>query len=191
MREGSQRSTGLLSVYYCPLSAPSALSPLTVLPVVRSASHGRRMLQRPIFLCPPRPFSLTLAAILPFISFLNTLLLLQPSFFLLLFLIFSYTPYLFFSTVLCDQPLLLLFFPLLLYYYYFPPHQIFYLRRPYPLKRRPCARVRCAHGATKQKGEKEKTKVVIRNILLSLYSHFCSFLSPFSPFPFTLNTYVV
>ena len=43
MREGSRRSTGLLSVYYYPLSAPSALSPLTVLPVVRSASHGRRL----------------------------------------------------------------------------------------------------------------------------------------------------
>lgn len=63
-------------VYYCPLSAPSALSPLTVLPVVRSAPHGRRLLMGLattsfILPIPFLPFFLTLCSHPPFIPFPN------------------------------------------------------------------------------------------------------------------------
>lgn len=160
MREGSRRSTGLLSVYYCPLSAPKcafcfdglARGPLRAPRTPDAISFS---VQRPIPLC-------------PFLSFAAILLLLSyplrpPSF--ITFSHFSYTPYLFFSPVLYN-----IFSPTFSYYthssFLFPspiilllfsfPIRIFYLRRPYPLKRRPCARVRCAHGATKQKGEWEK-----------------------------------
>lgn len=117
------------SIYYCPLSIPNTLSALTVLPVVRSAPHGRRMPFPSPYLSPITPT--------------------------LLFLSLSY------YTITI-----------------FLPHPNLLSTTTYPLKRRPCARVRCAHGATKQKGN-GKIKVVVRNIFLSLYNHFCSFLSPF------------
>lgn len=155
MREGSRRSTGLLSVYYYPLSAPSVLSPCPW-SAPRPTDAGYQWqplpfsLQQPILLYPFPLRPTTSSYSLP-----------PPS-----FSYYTRPPFL---------------SPLLLYYHYFPPLPIpfFYLQRPYPLKRRPCARVRCAHGATKQKGGIGKIKVVIKNNLLSLYNHFYPFLSPF------------
>lgn len=158
MREGSRRGTGLLSVYYYPLSAPKcafcfdglARGPLRA---PRTPDAIPFSLQQPIPLYPlfpsPLPFAVILLLSLSLIAPLLTLLPLRPT-------ASSYSPS---PTFLLLHPpsfsLSFSYYTITTFLFLLPSHSSIY-DGLIPLKRRPCARVRCAHGATKQKGEWEK-----------------------------------
>lgn len=169
MREGSRRSTGLPSVYYypfsvfwahfllwrsCPWSAPRPTDASSI-PSVHSFRLSPFYSFLLIFLCFIFLLPLTFAATLPFIAPLlfSILLLLLYIFIFLLFLLLLLPT----TTLILriDGP------------------SVEDKRSAPSIVERLATRARLrAHGVTKQKGEMKITKVVVRNIFLSLYNHF-------------------